>query len=112
MRYVFRGFCILTVLVMLSGVGMASGTGRCCAGGYGGFPWNTVSPYAAPACMAPLYGSQLPGCCPCPPPGRCDHIWDGYCSERCCHGGYRWCGPSCGGATVVYPTSGAACGGG
>ena len=41
--------------------------------------------YYAPACGCPSYGLMAPGCCEYPP-SRCDHVWDGYCNERCCWG--------------------------
>ena len=94
MRYGHCCLCIVTLIIMICGVSAAAAMQACCGQGYGhgygGYAWDTRSPYSLPACFAPGYSSWSLGCCPFPRPTCCDHIWDGYCTEEGCHCG---CGP-------------------
>ena len=114
------GLWVVVMVVLTCGVSIAAGQ-TCCYNGYGTFAWHTTSVYAAPACMAPMYGYMGPGCFTDQCPSVYDHLWDTYCSERhrahCwdkqpyyCRPAtlsyYRLSNPVCttGGTTVVEPT--------
>ena len=103
------GIAILAALVW--GIDSTVANGTCCAGGSGSFAWNTTSVYSLPPCMAPGYGSMMNACCPTPAPTCCDHIWDGYCTERRCCDKLWWCRPTIGGRRHGIPctTSPAQC---
>lgn len=84
-----RSMCgVFAVLAICGLASAAAGAEPCCGSQAKLTPYESYAGYAASACAAPAYG-MVPGCCEFPP-SCCDHVWDGYCQERC-HGacGFR-----------------------
>jgi len=82
-----RSMCgVFAVLALCGLASEAAGFEPCCGSQATFTAYEAYAGYAASACAAPGYG-LVPGCCEFPP-SCCEHVWDGYCQERC----HRACG--------------------